>query len=311
MKIYRIAKWQETFETADSKRYRGLPWVSLPTNMGSNGYQSLLDEFGDDAATYYGAWCALVCAASQAPERGVLASSRKIGYSLGRVSRITGMPAKVFERLYEWALNESVGWLEVVEQEAGDAAEDRATASMAEDSNESEPGDGQPDATQLSPNSQPDATQPSPNSRPEANQAAVGLRNHTKQNHTQRNDSSSPFENDGDDQSEPLQKSETKPADVVDAWNASKAPTRVKRLTTDRMRKLQTRLNNPDWPWREAIERLPIPNDDRFTWQPDFDWLIKNETNAVAICEGKFDRDGPSQSDSRKRRHKLSEILNT
>lgn len=86
----------------------------------------------------------------------------------------------------------------------------------------------------------------------------------------------------------------TSPEDVFEAWNQSGAATKVRKLTEERKRKLRTRLNDPEWPWREAIDKLPIPNTAKFDWQPDFDWLIENGTNAVKLAEGKYSRAGPA-----------------
>jgi hypothetical protein len=77
---------------------------------------------------------------------------------------------------------------------------------------------------------------------------------------------------------------------VVDAWNKSSASAKVKKLTGDRATKLRARLRDPDWPWREAIAKLPIPNTEKFDWQPDFDWLVANDRNAYSLAEGKYDR---------------------
>jgi len=85
----------------------------------------------------------------------------------------------------------------------------------------------------------------------------------------------------------------------MDAWNRSGATVKVRSLTADRAAKLRTRLKDANWPWREAIAMLPIPNSERFTWQPDFDWLINNSTNAVKIVEGKYRQSAPAgQSNS-------------
>lgn len=108
--IYRIAKWSETFETSESKRYKNLTWVSLPVGFSSNGYHELITEFGPDAPAIYGAWCALLSIAAQAPVRGTIASS-KGPYSLSRIASETRMPVVVFERLFTWASQEKVGWL--------------------------------------------------------------------------------------------------------------------------------------------------------------------------------------------------------
>jgi uncharacterized membrane protein len=82
---------------------------------------------------------------------------------------------------------------------------------------------------------------------------------------------------------------------VVDYWNGSRSTARVRKLTSDRRSKLKARLSDTDWPWREAIDRLPIPNTATFTWQPDFDWLIANQKNAYSLAEGKYDRKQVSQ----------------
>ena len=82
------------------------------------------------------------------------------------------------------------------------------------------------------------------------------------------------------------------PIDVVEGWNQSQARPKVKKLTDARRAKLVVRLKDSEWPWREAIGKLPIPNTDRFRWQPDFDWLIANDTNALKLVEGKYQSNG-------------------
>lgn len=112
--VYRIAKWNETFETADSRRHKKLAWVSLPINLQSNGYQSLIDQHPDDAPALYGAWCALVAIAAQCPERGVLATSRGEPITPERCARMTYMPVEPFCKLFEWASSPGVRWLEAL-----------------------------------------------------------------------------------------------------------------------------------------------------------------------------------------------------
>lgn len=94
---------------------------------------------------------------------------------------------------------------------------------------------------------------------------------------------------------------EDKYQSVIDCWNASAAPAKIRKLTPDRQAKLRARLKDIDWPWRDAIAKLPIANTATFTWQPDFDWLIANDRNAYSLAEGKFDRKavsafGPGQN---------------
>jgi hypothetical protein len=115
MEVWRIAKWSDTFETSDSRNYKSLPWVSVPTTLCSNGYQSLVEEFGADAPAIYGAWSAMVAVASKCPVRGTLATSKGVPYSLERIIREAYMHPDclpIFQRLVAWASSETVGWLE-------------------------------------------------------------------------------------------------------------------------------------------------------------------------------------------------------
>lgn len=114
--VYRIAKWQQVFETSDSRRHARLNWVSLPVGFGSSGYQSLIDTFGEEAPAIYGAWCALIKLAAEQPWRGTLCSTKGESLTTSRISRLTFFPAEIFDKLIEWASSEPVGWLEVVDQ---------------------------------------------------------------------------------------------------------------------------------------------------------------------------------------------------
>ncbi len=112
-RVYRIAKWQETFERAESRKLKQLNWIALPIGFGSTGYQELLSEFGDDAPAVYGAWCALCCVAASCHVRGVLCNSRGSPLKLSHIARVTGFPESVFEQLVAWASRTDIGWLEV------------------------------------------------------------------------------------------------------------------------------------------------------------------------------------------------------
>lgn len=126
MEVYRIANWEKAFETADSRRHKTLAWVSLPVDFTSNGYLDLVAEFEDEAPAIYGAWCALVCVAAQTPVRGVLASE-KGPYTLRRIATIARMPQVAFEKLFKWATQEHIGWLEVVPNDSEPATDQPST----------------------------------------------------------------------------------------------------------------------------------------------------------------------------------------
>ena len=263
---YRISSWSETFETADSRKHKSLSWVSLPIDRQSNGYQSMIDHFGDDAPSVYGAWCVLISIAAGCPVRGVLASSRGNAFSISRIARMAHMPQEVFERLIPWALRKEVGWLEI-------------------DSHDGESSTGCESI---------------------ANQSAIELPNTTQHNTTQPNQSPSDSVDEIADGESSLPvgisekanppKPSVKPEEVFAAWNKSRSVKKANSLTKERRKKLRTRLADPNWPWRAAIAALPVANDDRFDWQPDIDWLIRNETNAFKLAEGSYsNRAGPQR----------------
>lgn len=110
--IYRIAKWKETFEKSDARRLKSLPWISVPTDLGSNGYMAMVEEFDDEAPAIYGAWIALCAFAAGCDERGVLATSKGDAIPLARVAKRTGFPVSVFDKLIAWASNAEVAWIE-------------------------------------------------------------------------------------------------------------------------------------------------------------------------------------------------------
>ena len=112
--VYRIAKWDEVFETSASRRYANLNWISVPLQR-TSGYVSLIEEFADEAPGIYGAWIALAKIAAECPVRGLLCNSKGVGFTAGRLSVLSHFPGTVFERLIEFSLLEHVAWLEIVE----------------------------------------------------------------------------------------------------------------------------------------------------------------------------------------------------
>jgi len=113
--VYEIAKWKTTFETAESRKYKSLNWVSVPIGFSSSGYQQLLDDFGDEAPAIYGAWVALATFAATCSTRGVLANSRGRALPISHIARVTGFEAGLFAKLIEWASRDEIGWLVVID----------------------------------------------------------------------------------------------------------------------------------------------------------------------------------------------------
>ena len=79
------------------------------------------------------------------------------------------------------------------------------------------------------------------------------------------------------------------PQTIADHWNAQEGTKRIHKLTAERRKKLSVRLRDPDWPWEAAIGKMPIAPIGDSGWVPTFDWLIKNESNAVKLAEGAYE----------------------
>lgn len=158
--VYRIRKWAETFERAESRKLKQLTWIAMPVGFNSTGYQAMLEEFEDRAAAIYGAWCALCAYAATCHVRGTLGNSRGIPLKLSHVARITGLPESVFVDLVAWASRTDIGWLECVP-----AAElSRGLAEQSENTSvfgaSGESPDVPPTAQENPPSTRPDLTVP-------------------------------------------------------------------------------------------------------------------------------------------------------
>lgn len=163
MTIYRIAKWDEVFERAESRKLKVLTWIAMPVGFHSNGYQSLLDEFEADAAAAYGAWCALASVAATCTVRGLLANGHGTAMKLSHIARRTGLPEALFVRLITWAVDPSVRWLEEVsEAEAKALLLEKISEISKEKSYSGESPDDPPARWENSPTTQPNQTQPNP-----------------------------------------------------------------------------------------------------------------------------------------------------
>jgi hypothetical protein len=131
--ILAVSRWKDVFEKSDLRKCKNLTWISCPVSFQSTGYQTLLDEFdGITAAALYGAWQALCQVAAAAPIRGQLSGQKGEPYTPGRLARLSGLPAELFDKLLPWALR--VGWLVAVE--ASQMAENIGKTPIGEPSGE-------------------------------------------------------------------------------------------------------------------------------------------------------------------------------
>jgi len=107
--VYKIANWNERHETSNTRRFKSRTTCTAPLPFGTDGYRSLLEEFGPESDRIYGAWMALVAIATTTPKRGVLALESGDAMTTRRMSTISGLPVATFDKLMVWAV--SVGWI--------------------------------------------------------------------------------------------------------------------------------------------------------------------------------------------------------
>ena len=109
--IYQINRWSEVFETAQSRRYDTLTWVSERVTFLGSGWQRGLDDWGDKWLAVYGAWMVIVriAAANKKEVRGVLCGEKGEPFSASRIARIPGVSAQAIQECLSWAVK--VGWL--------------------------------------------------------------------------------------------------------------------------------------------------------------------------------------------------------
>lgn len=90
----------------------------------------------------------------------------------------------------------------------------------------------------------------------------------------------------------------TLPAQIIEAYNAVCISLPRQTLTNGRTEKLRARIKeHPDIEWWHSLFRrcqttpfLTGKNDRG--WTADFEWLIKNDSNALRVLEGKYDGNG-------------------
>ncbi|MBL8810026.1 MAG: hypothetical protein JNM43_07620, partial [Planctomycetaceae bacterium] len=110
MVVYCVARWGEVFETAESRKFKRLPWISERTDFNSTGWQQGLDHFGPVKwLQVYGAWMVIVRVAAAAKVRGRLSGDKGEPYSAARIARPAGVDPEIVSECMAWAV--SVGWL--------------------------------------------------------------------------------------------------------------------------------------------------------------------------------------------------------
>jgi len=110
--VYRVVDWEANYENNRTKELKHLTWIRMPTKHDGDGYTQLLDH--PNAAAHFGAWVAMVEVAGKCDPRGTLVRESGRPHTAESLSRMTRIPAVVFEEVIPRLVSIDIGWLEVV-----------------------------------------------------------------------------------------------------------------------------------------------------------------------------------------------------
>ena len=110
--LYRVVDWEANYENNRTKELKHLTWIRMPTKHDGDGYTQLLDH--PNAAAHFGAWVAMVEVAGKCDPRGTLVRESGRPHTAESLSRMTRIPAVVFEEVIPRLVSIDIGWLEVV-----------------------------------------------------------------------------------------------------------------------------------------------------------------------------------------------------
>jgi len=101
LKLYAVTDWSETYESAESKRYKRLPWMKLSADS-EDDLLDLQDAFGDEAPAAFGCWTSIRLVATQSSTRGLLGDTHGKAYSPQRIATKAKMPLALTEKVLSW-----------------------------------------------------------------------------------------------------------------------------------------------------------------------------------------------------------------
>jgi hypothetical protein len=104
---YRIARWDETFENAASRKLKELNWVAIPTRHDTRGYRRVIGH--ERGAEIYAAWCLMVQVAARLDVRGILESHGE-PLTAADLALKTGAKEEIFTLAFEVLSRPEIGW---------------------------------------------------------------------------------------------------------------------------------------------------------------------------------------------------------
>jgi hypothetical protein len=126
---YRIRRWDELFENAQSRKTGRLSWVPVPNKHDGKSFRRLMAL--PNGPAIYGAWILTLQVASKCPERGVLADADG-PLTAEDLAVKTDCPETLFDEVFAELTSEKIPWLEA------DYLDDAGTVVAGQESNTSE-----------------------------------------------------------------------------------------------------------------------------------------------------------------------------
>lgn len=111
MTLYRIANWEQHFETCETKKLTHLKWVPVPNKHDGLGFRRIAAQ--SNCCELFTAWNLILQVASKGRkdgERGIL-KRQGIPLSAQDLSLMTGFPSKIFEVALAFFSSPEIGWL--------------------------------------------------------------------------------------------------------------------------------------------------------------------------------------------------------
>lgn len=108
--VIRIIGWDKNYENNRTRELKRLDWLPIPNRMDGDGYTELVDH--ENGAAHFGAWMAIVQIASKCDVRGTLMRDGAKPHNSRSLSRISRIPAEVFDEVLPRL--KAIGWIELI-----------------------------------------------------------------------------------------------------------------------------------------------------------------------------------------------------
>lgn len=110
MTLYKIARWNEVYETHETRKLVRLNWIPVPNKHDGLGFRMIAAE--KDSAALFGVWNLLIQVASKSDRvnRGTLERDG-VPLTARTLSTMTGFPERAIARALTFFSQPTIGWL--------------------------------------------------------------------------------------------------------------------------------------------------------------------------------------------------------